>query len=510
MNKQILYLLFFLPFLGFTQNYTAYPAAIKTVLAKAGKNRGELEKTIFYCKKTGDPLKLKAAYFLIANMDSHFSMDYYWEDKSGKRIPFNELNYPDLNKAVAAFQKIKANHPGLRPHPVTSSDIANIKAEYLIKNIDDAFQEWRSSPHYKNISFNNFCEYILPYRVSTEPLQPWRTAYNKEFNWVNDKYKTGGLVPALSYVSTDFKNWFTNTFSWQSSKEPLPRLGASQLLFRKKGPCEDIADLVVFTMRSQGIPAAVDYVPFWATATASHFMNSVFDGQMHPISLDVAGYPAVNNVLAREPSKVLRLTYSKQPGTIAEKEKLKNIPPGFLRVNTYLDVTDHFWKSGDLNCKLFPMVNQPKYAYVCVFNGLGWRPTWWATIINNAASFKNMPKGVVFLPVYYVNGSIKPAGYPVAEGYHHELVLTPDTVHKGIISIKEDPKYLVYQSGKSYKLFYWNNTWKLLGKRIAAINSHELLFTNVPRNALYLLVPEYSEKKERPFMVMDDGKVIWW
>jgi hypothetical protein len=444
-------------------------------------------------------------------MDSHYSMDYYWEDKSGKRIAFSELNYPNLNAASAALEKMKVANPGMHPHPFKTEDITTIKADFLIQNIENAFQEWRGAVDYKNISFNDFCEYVLPYRVSVEPLQPWRTAYNKEFNWVKDKYGAGGLASALSYVSADFKSWFSNTFSLEHNREPLPRLGAQQLLFRKKGPCEDIVDLVTFTLRSQGIPAAINYIPYWATSTGSHFLNSVFDTHMQPLSFDaIGGNPAINYPLAREPSKVVRLTYSKQSGTIAEKEKPDNIPSGFMRTVNYTDVTNKFWITGDVNCKLFPLPHQPKYAYVCVFNGLGWRPTWWGAISKNNVTFKNMAKGVVFLPAYYINGRIKPAGYPIAEGYHHELILAPDTLHRQQLIINEENKYLIFKPGKSYKLYYWNNTWRLTGVKIASINEHKLLFINVPRNALYLLMPEGIEKKERPFMVTDDGKIKWW
>lgn len=509
MNKLVLYcFLLLLPFAGFAQKHG--PLEVEAVLKKAGKNRNELEKVITYCKKTGDPLKLKAAYFLIANMDIHYSMDYYWEDALGKRVPFSELNYPNLNAAIAAFEKVKAANPSIRPHPFKSEDIATIKADFLIQNIDIAFEEWKSNINYKNIPFSDFCEYVLPYRVSVEPLQPWRTAYNRNFSWISGKYKSDGLATALSFISADLRSWFANTFSWGQGKEPLPRLGAQQLLFRKKGPCEDIADLVLFSLRSQGIPSEINYIPYWATSTASHFMNTVFDGKMHPIAFDAIGIPPVNNLLSREPSKVVRLTYSRQTGTIADEEKLNNIPDGFMRTVDYIDVTDKFWTTGDVSCKLFPETIQPKHAYVCVFNGLGWRPTWWGSINNNNVTFKNMAKGAVFLPTYYLNGKVKPAGYPVAEGYHHEQVLAPDLLHKQPVIIKETDKYLALQSSKKYRLYYWDNAWKMVGIQIAGVNMHQLLFANVPRNALLLLLPEYSQKKERPFMVLDDGKIMWW
>ena len=68
--------------------------------------------------------------------------------------------------------------------------------------------------------------------------------------------------------------------------EPLSRLSALQLLFRKRGACEDIAALQVFSLRSQGIPAAYDVIPWWATSMGSHFVNTVFNDETYQIGYD--------------------------------------------------------------------------------------------------------------------------------------------------------------------------------------------------------------------------------
>ncbi|MBP6411572.1 MAG: hypothetical protein KA313_10770, partial [Pseudarcicella sp.] len=70
---------------------------------------------IAYCNKTGDSLKLKAIYFLIANMDIHYTSDYYWVNNEGKKIEFDELDYPDFDKASKVFDSLKVKNPGLKP-----------------------------------------------------------------------------------------------------------------------------------------------------------------------------------------------------------------------------------------------------------------------------------------------------------------------------------------------------------------------------------------------------------
>jgi hypothetical protein len=90
------------------------------------------------------------------------------------------------------------------------------------------------------------------------------------------------------------------------------------------------------------------------------------------------------------------------------------------------------------------------------------------------------------------------------------LVLAPDLAKRTTISVKQEAGYLSFKPGKSYVLFYWNNKWVTVAKQTANINTTEMLFSNVPQNSLLLLVPEYSNHKERPFIMTVDGKRYWF
>ena len=64
----------FLPFLAAA--CSPYPADVERALKLAGDNRAELEKVLeHYRKRPEDKLKLKAAYFLIANMPYHYTVN---------------------------------------------------------------------------------------------------------------------------------------------------------------------------------------------------------------------------------------------------------------------------------------------------------------------------------------------------------------------------------------------------------------------------------------------------
>ena len=268
---------------------------------------------------------------------------------------------------------------------------------------------------------------------------------------------------------------------------------------------------MVYILRSQGYPASVEFVPYWATSTGSHYFNSTYSLEGKIIPFDVSTTKVKIDNFSREPSKVIRLMYAKQPNVLASFMETDKIPPGFMRMKNYIDVTPNYWKTTSLTLPIFKLKeNQPNIAFVCVLNGLKWRPTWWGKINNGEVTFDNLCKGAVFLPVYYIEEKIVPAAYPIALGYNNSLTLKPDFENKKDIILKEEDKYLRFRANKKYTLFYWNNQWIKHDEKITGINTAELKFHQVPNNALLLLVPEYSEGKERPFIITENQKRVWF
>ncbi|MEN9908861.1 MAG: hypothetical protein RLZZ540_2010 [Bacteroidota bacterium] len=484
-----------------------YPVAVETVLKKAGTNRTELEKALQYSHKTGDSLKIKAMQFLIANMDIHSSSDYYWENTAGEKIAYNELAYSNVEEARNAFTMIKEKNPGLKAKPIIYEDIKTIKGDYLIQNLEKAFDSWKTST-IKTTSFTDFCEYILPYRVSIEPVQDWRTIYSEKFKWIHEQVPSKGIESVLQYVKDDYDSWFTNNWK-EKREEPLPRLGSLHLLFRKQGPCSDIASMSVFTMRSQGIPAAVNIIPFWATATEGHYTNTFFDENGKSLNCDY-GTREFRNNLPREPAKVIRLTYSKNPKALANFEEVNNIPKGFLQQQNYIDVTPEYWETMDVKCPLYSNSNAPKIVYATTFNGLSWRPFWWGKVEKNDVVFTSLCKRTVIIPQYYTNGKSIPAGAPVVIGNSTTKVLLPDLTQTIEVIIAEKEKYLKFKLGITYKLFYWNDGWKLLGTQIVNSPITEMKFEKVPKNALFLFLGSDSRGLERPFIIDENNERIWF
>jgi Transglutaminase-like superfamily len=492
----------------------SYPADVTIALEQTKTNRAELEKVLDYFYKTYDTVKIKAVNFLIANMPIHASQNYYWADSNNIRLPFNDAAYEGFEKLVQAVENLKGKYGKIHPVPFAYRDVDSVKASMLINNIELAI----SSVKEKAAAFKtqplfdkDFYEFILPYRTSIEPLENWRSIYaNKFTNLINPKE---AVETQLLQIGKNIKTWFTNTYAVENRGEPLPRLGAMQLLSRKKGACEDIAGLSVFMARSQGYAASVDFVPAWATSSGVHFLNYLNVPNNPKQHYD----PADNNIVdtfPREPAKVLRTTYSIQPNTISAilHNDTSLIPMGFMRTQNYTDVTHEYWKTADISTTLFPQKNiQPSPVYLCAWNYLAWRPVWCTMQQNSSkATFTNMSKGAIYMPMHYQNQKLSAAGWPVINDFGGTQTLIPDTLHKRTVIIENQAKYLAFRTGSSYTLFYWVNKWVSVDTKKAESAFATLQFDNVPADVLLLLVPDYSQGKERVFVIDNKGKRKWY
>lgn len=149
---------------------------LKSILEKAGKNKKELETVLKHYKD--DSLKLKAALFLIENMPYHFSIEEYFLSPNGVKYR------PDLKK-INKEASMREHCDSLLKHNYKiyrkkKSDIQTLDSKFLIDNIDLAFIAWQK-PGAKNITFTNFCRFILPYRVQTEETSNLRREIMERF-----------------------------------------------------------------------------------------------------------------------------------------------------------------------------------------------------------------------------------------------------------------------------------------------------------------------------------------
>ena len=157
---------------------------LRDALKAAGENRAELEAVLeHYRTVDNDPLKLEAAKYLIANMPGHYSYSDTAAINSYYRKALEILGTgpsPDWQRDTLR-QISDYYYWGLSDD--TISDVKFITADYLIYSIDHAFNQWRTKPWANHLTYEQFRDWILPYKVTElQSLDMWRDTLSQHYS----------------------------------------------------------------------------------------------------------------------------------------------------------------------------------------------------------------------------------------------------------------------------------------------------------------------------------------
>lgn len=496
-----------------------YPPEVAESLKSAGENRAELEKVLTHYINTGDTLKFQAACYLIGNMEGHCYATYRLFDTSGADVEFNVLDYPDYDSLVTAANNIEKERGELDYEKKDKIlDLETITADFLINQIDYAFQAWREKPWAKNLSFNNFRDYVLPYRGSNEPLEPWReTFWEKYADVENSMTDPVDPLEAAALINDEIISWFK--FDPRFYYHPTDQ-GISEMFDNKMGRCEDMTNLTIYAMRANALAVTSDYTPHWADAGNNHAWNSIVTADGKAIPFMGAECNPGKYKLANKFAKVYRKSFGKQKSNLFFQERKQEEMPGWLAGRSYVDVTADYQDVCDVTVNLTQEIpDSVDIAYLCVFNSGEWKAIHWGRIQNGSATFTEMGKEIAYLPALYLNEEIAPWGDPFilnTDCSHRTLQAQPDKPDAILITSTTRRKQVVSTDGiaksfltpgQEYELFYMTDDWQSLGKAVAG--DQPLEFEDIPAGGLYWLVATDSDKEERIFTI-ENGKQVWW
>ncbi len=499
------------------QNRNIIPNNVESALDSAKSNRSELQKVIERYKN--DSLKLEAAYFLISNMGDHCYYKAKLVDTAGQIVDFKVLSYPNYDVMRTAWDSTE-NQIGTIDfkRDTVIYDLQLLSADYLINNIDLAFKAWQN-PWSKNLNFDEFCEYILPYRSSNEPIEDWRSQFIDRYAWLKDSMKDpSDPIEAAVLINEEIKSWYK--FDPLFYRHPTD-LGLSEMFKYKRGRCEDMTNLAIYAMRSQGVPVMGDYTPAWPNTGNNHAWNATLDKNKKVVifmgGLDDPYVYQLNNKKA----KVYRKTFAKQKNSLAEIAPDYEELPGWLASAYYKDVTADYIEPTNVNIKLIE--EQPDsvhFAYLAVFNSGEWKAIQWGKVDKNKATFEDMGKDIVYWPCFYKHRKLIEASKPFLLNEKSEITyFIPDTnklidltlystTKRAIVKTTDEIEKASFKDSTEYILQYWNKKWIAIDT-IMSQEKQPLTFLNVPSDALYWLIEKDSRKEERIFTYDADG-IHWW
>ena len=228
---------------------------INSALELSGNNRGELQKVLdYYREEKPDPLKLKAAEYLICNMVARYSVAGETMDRLKRDIDTTLREQPRALKQI--FYLIAARIAMEQKDYSIEYDLHKITSNFLIKNIERSFHIWDEIKNHYDLSCEDFFEYVLPYRINNEPLTEWKdSAYYHLYDFYKGENMCFSLNGYRNYVSAKINTYY----SYETLKSQL-----SDSLFKKYTiDCIDRAYSTQIINRVFGIPTAVDFVPHY-------------------------------------------------------------------------------------------------------------------------------------------------------------------------------------------------------------------------------------------------------
>ena len=350
-------------------------SSLEVALQFAGNSRIELEKVLCYYKKNSyDSLKYKAVCFLIENMPFYAYSD-------GEQLENYKSYYACLKKSPKTPQQVADSVKevyGSMKELDKKRDIIEIDSAYLCYNIDWAFKVWQEQPWGKNISFETFCEYLLPYRIGDEPLSYWREMYYEKYNSLLDSLRMSDSldiedpVVAANYLIGKLPD----KWCYYTSVTPFPfgHIGPEHVQYLS-GTCRELTDFAVYLFRALGIPCAIDFVPVRSYINAGHFWLTSWnkDGEEYMTDFPQKLRPVRKNWWYRwdDSSKVYRYTFSVNRDLYEQMAKYGEEVYPFWRLPKFADVTHEYGYNFKKDLvipleKQYKTKRSGKIAYLCV------------------------------------------------------------------------------------------------------------------------------------------------
>ncbi|WP_304708779.1 hypothetical protein [uncultured Rikenella sp.] len=439
-------------------------ALAKEALSRAGKNRVELEKVLRYYQAPEDSQKLQAAYFLIANMPGKNTVTALNHDRYRRllaelgALTIDQKTDQQLDVIRIRIDSISSASPASY---IVRPDLETVSADYLIHNINESFAAWEKTPWHKRYSFEDFCEWVLPYREGNEDLEDWRALAMTLERPGEDMLQN---IDSILKWGVVLINNSGQSYSAGILHYPLP-LTLSDMKTVGVGACGTLTQYAAKVFRSRGIPAGMDFIPAWGNRSSTHAWNSIIlpEGKSEGIGYQKRGILVVKDKIPKIYRKRFSLLRSDALYRFREVEDI----PDFFSGYDMEDVTTQY-NMQVADVKIEGLKSPGRLIWLSCFNNTSWVPVAYAEKQKGCAEFRNLGcgapirkgteignsimvdtktdppysgigDGIVYLPIFYLRGKKYPAQAPFilhTDGMSERLVADVKHTQKVILDRK--------------------------------------------------------------------------
>ncbi len=396
-------------------------------------NKWDMYCTLAYYKYVErDTLKYAAARYLIENMPYHYSNVRIYKDNDTLarwRSETDSIYYSFVRGCTMAdfpwdtlWQVKKARREVMEADTMLDvvvdhrrlCDLGELDFDFLTAHIDNAFRVWRESPFAKNLTFEEFKEYILPYRsVEGYGFNETGRTYNNMFA----KYVMADTAADL-HTTVRYYNVAVNHMRDMNGRTHRTQLaGIYDLYSRDRHDCVDIASYGCNILRACGLPVAVEYNICYRSLPGRHYHCCVYNDSTDTWQTFNAesSLPGDGDWAFAETANVYRVMYAAQKDTPPFLKADGEYVPGMLDQPCIRDVTSHLAQTTSITLP-FKERTENNLAYLATFQkaGRGQVPVTWGVIdkARGEVTFDNAMPGILYFPVYYPDRSSRSFGAP--------------------------------------------------------------------------------------------------
>ena len=396
-------------------------------LKAAGDNKPQLKEVLYHYRKVDkDPEKLAAAKYLIANMPAHYS----YRDTAAINSYYSKAleilgtgPSPDWQRDTLRIIS-DTQYAGLTEDIV--SDVEIMTSDYLIYSIDNAFNQWRTRPWSEHLTFEQFRDWILPYKVTElQSLDAWRDTLSEHYSdslktIPDDDFQRNSLYGAIEIARHEIhskQSDIGHRVIWED-RGSIPMRSAATWVRMTYGSCIDYVTMGTAVFRSLGMPAAIDQVPAWGRNSDGHSWYVFPDdrGREQP-TINSLIMPAGMQFYPYERiPKVWRYTYAINRDIVKYRNTAKYVHPFEI---CRQDVTDHYNLTSDIEIitdkEKLKMLKDNRYVYIAMAVNAGgphWKVLDFGTLKDGNARFRNMGRNMLYIVLGFNGRGLMPVSNP--------------------------------------------------------------------------------------------------
>lgn len=396
-------------------------------LRAAGNNKSELKAVLKHYRTVDkDPLKLRAAKYLIANMPAHYS----YRDTAAINSYYSKAleilgtgPSPDWQRDTLR-QISDTQFSGISSNII--SDVKVMTTDYLIYSIDHAFNQWKTKPWAKHLSYEEFRDWVLPYKVTElQSFDAWRDTlsmhYCDNLSTISENdFESNSVYGAIEIARNELHTKLSeigHRVIWED-RGSIPMRSATTWIRMTYGSCLDYVTMGTAVFRSMGFPATVDQVPIWGRNSEGHswylFLDDRGREQVTMNSLIIGAgfqfYP-----YERIP-KVWRKSYAINRDVVRYRNTATFVYPFEI---CRLDVTDHYNLTSDIEIKIdndkVKNLKDKKYVYIAMAVNIGgpeWRILDFGYLKRGNACFAKMGRNMLYIVLGHDGEKLVPISHP--------------------------------------------------------------------------------------------------